>query len=137
MIGLLFGTGRRKTTCPCDRARDGVTNPAPAEGNAGRESLAADDDGGYWREQTKRLEENGGLDSAIGLRIAVQVAQCDLAASERDLDERRPLSLLRKVDDAEAVVERPHVRLHGVDPITSSPAISAFVGGTANAPPSR
>ena len=59
VIGLLFGTGRRKTTCPCDRAGDGVTNPPPVEGNAGRESLSADDDGGYWREQTKRLEEGG------------------------------------------------------------------------------
>lgn len=61
VIGLIFGTGRAGTTCPCDQARDGVTNPPAADGNAGRRSLSADDDGGYWREQTKRLEDGGGL----------------------------------------------------------------------------
>ncbi len=61
VIGLIFGTGRGKLTCPCDAAGDGVTNPEPVEGNAGRESLSADDDGGYWREQSLRFEESGGL----------------------------------------------------------------------------
>ena len=61
VIGLIFGPGRPGTTCPCDRAGDGVTNPAAVDGNAGRRSLSADDDGGYWREQTRRLEDAGGL----------------------------------------------------------------------------
>ena len=52
VIGLVFGTGRVGQTCPCDAANDGVTNPPPEAGNAGRPSLSADDDGGYWREQT-------------------------------------------------------------------------------------
>ena len=61
VIGLIFGTGRVGSTCPCDQAGDGVTNPPAAAGNAGRRSLSADDDGGYWREQTRRLEDAGGL----------------------------------------------------------------------------
>ena len=61
VIGVIFGTGRGRLTCPCDAAGDGVTDPPPAAGNAGRESLSADDDGGYWREQSRRYEDAGGL----------------------------------------------------------------------------
>ena len=55
VIGVIFGTGRGRLTCPCDAAGDGVTDPPPAAGNAGRESLSADDDGGCWRQRSAPL----------------------------------------------------------------------------------
>jgi hypothetical protein len=51
VVAFLFGRGADGPTCFCDAARDGVTNPAPINGN-NRVSLNADDDGGYWRERT-------------------------------------------------------------------------------------
>jgi hypothetical protein len=48
VVALLFGSGQPTDTCACDAADDGVTNPAPIDGNR-RRSLSADDDGGYFR----------------------------------------------------------------------------------------
>ncbi|MEM7799072.1 MAG: hypothetical protein AAF633_07785 [Chloroflexota bacterium] len=49
VIALLFGQGAGGgiTTCPCDDAGDGITNPSPISGN-NLDSLSADDDGGYF-----------------------------------------------------------------------------------------
>jgi hypothetical protein len=49
VIALLFGQGAAGTTCPCDAAGDGETNPEPINGNTGW-SLSADDDGGYFQQ---------------------------------------------------------------------------------------
>jgi hypothetical protein len=49
-VGLIFGGGAGGTTCACDAIGDGVTNPAPINGNT-RDSLNADDDGGFFRER--------------------------------------------------------------------------------------
>jgi hypothetical protein len=49
-VGFLFGRGADGNTCACDAAKDGVTNPAPINGNT-RMSLSADDDGGYFKAQ--------------------------------------------------------------------------------------
>jgi hypothetical protein len=46
--GFLFGRGADGATCACDAAKDGVTNPAPVNGNT-RPSLSADDDGGLFK----------------------------------------------------------------------------------------
>jgi hypothetical protein len=46
--GFLFGRGADGATCACDAAKDGVTNPAPVNGNT-RTSLSADDDGGLFK----------------------------------------------------------------------------------------
>jgi hypothetical protein len=51
-VGFLFGGGAGDTTCACDATKDGVTNPAPIDGNT-RASLSADDDGGYFRAQAR------------------------------------------------------------------------------------
>jgi len=51
-IAFLFGGGADGTTCACDARGDGVTNPAPINGNA-RKSYNADDDGGYFRHQAR------------------------------------------------------------------------------------
>jgi hypothetical protein len=48
--GFLFGRGAEGATCACDAAKDGVTNPAPINGNT-RPSVSADDDGGYFKQQ--------------------------------------------------------------------------------------
>jgi hypothetical protein len=50
--GLMFGRGADGATCACDAAKDGVTNPAPIDGNT-RPSSSADDDGGYFKMQAR------------------------------------------------------------------------------------
>ncbi|MGZ4280533.1 MAG: hypothetical protein ACXVQ4_00425 [Gaiellaceae bacterium] len=59
-VGFLFGGGADGTTCACDARHDGVTNPAPIDGNT-RPSLSADDDGGYFRAQARAYYKAGAL----------------------------------------------------------------------------
>jgi hypothetical protein len=59
-VGFLFGRGADGATCACDAAKDGVTNPAPIDGNT-RASLSADDDGGYFRAQARAYYRSGSL----------------------------------------------------------------------------
>jgi hypothetical protein len=59
-VGFLFGGGADGTTCACDARHDGVTNPAPIDGNT-RPSLSADDDGGYFRAQARAYYKAGPL----------------------------------------------------------------------------
>ena len=47
-IGFMFGRGADGATCACDAAKDGVTNPAPINGNT-RVATSADDDGGLFK----------------------------------------------------------------------------------------
>ena len=58
--GFLFGRGADGATCACDAAGDGVTNPAPIDGNV-RPSLSADDDGGYFKAQVLAYYRAGAL----------------------------------------------------------------------------
>lgn len=58
VIAYLFGRGAGGATCQCDAAGDGVTNPAPINGNT-RESLSADDDGGFFRERATAYYQTG------------------------------------------------------------------------------
>jgi hypothetical protein len=58
--GFLFGRGADGATCACDAANDGVTNPAPIDGNT-RPSLSADDDGGYFKAQARAYYRAGAL----------------------------------------------------------------------------
>jgi hypothetical protein len=44
----------------CDAAGDGVTNPAPIDGNNGT-SLSADDDGGFFHEMATAYYKTGAL----------------------------------------------------------------------------
>ena len=50
VVAFLFGRGFDGNTCACDAQGDGITNPAPINGNT-RDSQSADDDGGYFRER--------------------------------------------------------------------------------------
>jgi hypothetical protein len=59
-VGFLFGGGADGTTCACDAQHDGVTNPEPIGTNT-RASLAADDDGGYFRAQARAYYRAGAL----------------------------------------------------------------------------
>jgi hypothetical protein len=59
-VGFLFGGGAGGTTCACDAQHDGVTNPAPIGANT-RNSLSADDDGGYFRAQARAYYRTGAL----------------------------------------------------------------------------
>lgn len=59
-VGFLFGRGADGATCACDAANDGVTNPAPINGNT-RPSLSADDDGGYFKAQARAYYRGGAL----------------------------------------------------------------------------
>lgn len=58
VIGLLFGKAQPDDTCACDDAGDGITNPAPIDGNT-LASLSADDDGGYFRRQANAFYAAG------------------------------------------------------------------------------
>jgi len=48
-VGLLFGGGAGGCTGVHDGCKDGVTNPAPVQGNKGEKAAFPDDDGGYMR----------------------------------------------------------------------------------------
>ncbi|MGH2634317.1 MAG: hypothetical protein ACRDG3_12975, partial [Tepidiformaceae bacterium] len=60
VVAFLFGGGAAGTTCACDAQGDGVTNPAPINGNTAT-SLSADDDGGYFRAHAKSYYAAGPL----------------------------------------------------------------------------
>lgn len=60
VIAFLFGGGADGTTCACDAAGDGITNPAPIAANT-RVSLNADDDGGYFRERAAAYYATGAI----------------------------------------------------------------------------
>jgi len=47
VVAFLFGRGADGNTCACDASGDGITNPAPIDGNTGV-SINADDDGGFF-----------------------------------------------------------------------------------------
>ena len=57
---FMFGRGADGATCACDAAKDGVTGPAPVNGNT-RSSLAADDDGGYFKAQARAYYAGGAI----------------------------------------------------------------------------
>ena len=65
VVALMFGQGAGGATCACDAIGDGVTNPAPITGNA-RDSLNADDDGGFFRDRAKAYFAQGPLPLAGG-----------------------------------------------------------------------
>ena len=48
VVAAIFGGGGADTTCACDAANDGITNPPPINGNTAL-SISADDDGGFFR----------------------------------------------------------------------------------------
>jgi hypothetical protein len=58
VIALLFGGGADGTTSASDAQHDGVTNPAPINGN-NTSSYSADDDGGYFRHQVNAYYSSG------------------------------------------------------------------------------
>jgi hypothetical protein len=60
-VAFLFGGGASGTTCACDADKDGVTNPAPIDGND-RPSLSADDDGGLFRSLVRAYYRSGALE---------------------------------------------------------------------------
>jgi hypothetical protein len=60
VVAFLFGGGAAGTTCACDAAKDGVTNPPPIDGNT-RPSLSADDDGGFFRAKARAYYRRGAL----------------------------------------------------------------------------
>jgi hypothetical protein len=58
VIGVLFGTGYGPDeTCPCDAAKDHVTN----NGHFGVKTTSPDDDGGYFAARVADLLRHGGL----------------------------------------------------------------------------
>jgi hypothetical protein len=65
VVAFLFGRGADGNTCACDASGDGVTNPAPINGNT-RVSLSADDDGGFFRERTAAYYAAGALPLEAG-----------------------------------------------------------------------
>jgi hypothetical protein len=70
VIAFLFGRGADGATCACDAANDGVTNPAPINGNSAT-SLSADDDGGFFRQKAREYYTAGALPLTTGLPTCV------------------------------------------------------------------
>jgi hypothetical protein len=60
VVAAIFGGGGAGTTCACDAANDGVTNPIPVNGNTAL-SLSADDDGGFFRARAAAYYAGGRL----------------------------------------------------------------------------
>ncbi|HEX2173482.1 MAG TPA: hypothetical protein VHL09_13685, partial [Dehalococcoidia bacterium] len=60
VVAFLFGRGADGATCACDANNDGVTNPPPINGNT-RDSINADDDGGFFREKAAQYYAAGAL----------------------------------------------------------------------------
>lgn len=60
VVAFMFGGGASGTTCACDAAGDGVTNPAPINGNT-LASLNADDDGGFFRQKAAAYYAAGAM----------------------------------------------------------------------------
>lgn len=60
IVGMMFGHGKAETTDYTDFQGDGITNPAPINGNTAV-STVADDDGGYLRQQAAAYYLNGRL----------------------------------------------------------------------------
>ena len=80
---FLFGGGAGGTTCACNGQNDGVTNPAPINGNViaselaaagtapaqvtprhdadARDAYAADDDGGFFRWRAWQYYQDGAM----------------------------------------------------------------------------
>ena len=67
VVAVLFGGGQAESTCACDGAKDGVTNPSPVTGNT-RVSRSSDDDGGLFREFATRYRRQGALALASKVR---------------------------------------------------------------------
>jgi hypothetical protein len=60
VVGLIFGGGAAGTTCACDAINDGITNPAPINGNTTL-SVSADDDGGFFHQKAAAYYAGGPL----------------------------------------------------------------------------
>ena len=65
VIGFLFGGGNGEVTCACDAAGDGVTNPAPINGNTVN-SYNADDDGGFFHNRAAAYYTAGAMSLPAG-----------------------------------------------------------------------
>ena len=60
VVAFLFGGGAGGTTCACDAAGDGLTNPPAINGNA-LASLNADDDGGFFKQKVAAYYSAGAM----------------------------------------------------------------------------
>jgi hypothetical protein len=65
VIAYLFGRGADGATCYCDANRDGVTNPPAINGN-NQMSINADDDGGFFRQQSTAYYTTGAMSLPFG-----------------------------------------------------------------------
>lgn len=77
IIAVLFGSGIESTTTNTDAAGDGVTNPAPINGNS-QVATVSDDDGGYLRQQATSFYRNGG--AAISTNLGSTSSQTSYVA---------------------------------------------------------
>ena len=64
-VAFLFGRGADGATCFCDAANDGITNPAPINGNT-QLSYNADDDGGFFRNRAAAYYAAGAMSLPSG-----------------------------------------------------------------------
>lgn len=65
VVAVMFGRGADGATCACDASGDGVTNPAPINGNS-LTSLNADDDGGFLKQKAGAYYAAGAIALGAG-----------------------------------------------------------------------
>jgi hypothetical protein len=89
VVALLFGQGADGTTCPCDAAKDGVTNPVPINGNTGV-SLTADDDGGFFRQKAAAYYSTGAMSLPTSSSASTSTPVATAAASSSSTPTAQP-----------------------------------------------
>ncbi len=107
VVALLYGGGAGGTTCACDADHDGTTNPPAINGNT-RDSLSADDDGGYFRLRAAAYYASGGLTIGTGPDPPPPPPP---AVSWSASGSARPTSLVRGHAVALAIKVRPNVTI--------------------------
>ncbi|MGE3077094.1 MAG: hypothetical protein AB7N24_20390 [Dehalococcoidia bacterium] len=65
VVAFLFGRGADGPTCACDANGDGITNPAPINGN-NLTSLNSDDDGGFFKQKVAAYYSQGAMSLSGG-----------------------------------------------------------------------
>ncbi|MGE0600111.1 MAG: hypothetical protein AB7J35_09400 [Dehalococcoidia bacterium] len=65
VVAFLFGRGADGPTCACDANGDGITNPAPINGN-NLNSLNSDDDGGFFKQKAAAYYSQGAMSLSGG-----------------------------------------------------------------------
>ena len=119
VVAFLFGGGASGVTCACDGNNNGVTNPAPINGNT-LMSLNADDDGGFFNQKVSAYYSTGAmqLSGATAPPAATATATRTSTATQPPRPQR-PLAPPRRLRQRQRPLEPP--RRRQLEPQRQSP----------------